>query len=143
VILVDSSVLVRLADLGDPDHEIAIGAIERLLRREVTLYVTLQNLCEAWRVMTGQKTRNGLAFPISVADTELGRLERLFALLPEDTPAVTTEWRRLIVQHRVVDIDVFDARLAATVIVHKLEAILTFDTGFARYGVNVLDPATV
>jgi predicted nucleic acid-binding protein len=143
VILVDSSVLVRLADLGDPDHEIAIGAIERLLRSEVTLYVTLQNLCEAWRVMTGQKNRNGLAFPIPVADTELGRLERLFALLPEDTPAITTEWRRLIVQHRVVDIDVFDARLAATVIVHKLEAILTFDAGFARYGVNVLDPATV
>jgi predicted nucleic acid-binding protein len=122
---------------------VAIDAIDRLLRAGEALFVTLQNLTEAWRVMTGPKTKNGLGFPVNVADAELSRLERLFTVLPEDTLAIAAEWRRLIVQHQVIDLDVFDARLAATVLVHRLKCILTFDTGFARYGVTALDPATV
>ena len=141
-VLVDSSVLVRLADPADPQHVIAVDAIDRLLRAGEALFVTLQNLTEAWRVMTGPKTKNGLGFPVPVADAELSRLEQLFAVLPEDTPAIAAEWRRLIVHHQVIDLDVFDARLAATVLVHGLKCILTFDTGFTRYGVTALDPAT-
>ena len=142
-VLVDSSVLVRLADPGDRQHVTAIDAIYRLIRAGEALFVTLQNLTEAWRAMTGPKTKNGLGFPVTVADAELSRLEQLFTLLPEDTPAIAAEWRRLIVQHQVIDLDVFDARLAATVLVHRLKYILTFDTGFTRYGVTALDPATV
>jgi len=43
----------------------------------------------------------------------------------------------------VVGLQVYDARLAAAMIVHGIDSILTFDAGFSRYGVEVRDPATL
>ena len=60
------------------------------MEREETLYVTLQNLTELWRALTGAKISNGLGYPVILADTELRRLRRLFTLLDEDTPAIET-----------------------------------------------------
>jgi hypothetical protein len=34
-------------------------------------------------------------------------------------------------------------RLVAAMQIHSIAAILTFDAGFARYGVTVLDPAVL
>ena len=42
--------------------------------------------------------------------------------------------------HRVSGKDVYDARLVAAMLVHGVRSILTFDAGFARYGVQVTDP---
>lgn len=139
-LLVDSNVLVRLSDPGDPDHGAAVAAVASLVEREETLYVTLQNLTELWRALTGAKTSNGLGYPVILADTELRRLRRLFTLLDEDTPAIETAWHGLILRHQVTGVAVFDARLAATVLAHNLDSIVTFDPGFGRYGVTVLNP---
>jgi predicted nucleic acid-binding protein len=142
-VLVDTNILLRLAETNSPQHPIAIAAVDRLVRSDESLYVTLQVLTEAWRAMTGARGTNGLGFPIAVADTELDRVERLFTLLEEDTLAITAEWRRLVSQYQITGLDVFDARLVATMTAHKIDRILTFDIdGFARYGVEVLDPAT-
>ena len=142
-VLVDSNVLLRGVDPGDPDHQVALDAVGRLLARGETVYVVLQNLCEAWRGMTGAKGQNGLGLSVATAAAEIDRFEPLFTLLPEDVPAIYAEWNRLLRQHQVVGLEVYDARLAATVIVHNIDRILTFDTGFSRYGVAVLDPASV
>ena len=142
-VLVDSNVLLRGVDPGDPDHQVALDAVGRLLAQGEIVYVALQNLCEAWRGMTGAKGQNGLGLPVVTAAAEIDRFEPLFTLLLEDVPAIYVEWKRLVRQHQVVGLDVYDARLAAAMIVHKIDHILTFDAGFARYGVTVLDPATV
>jgi predicted nucleic acid-binding protein len=48
--------------------------------------------------------------------------------------------RRLIIAHQAVGRAAFDVRLVAAMQVHSIAAILTFDAGFARYGVTVLGP---
>ena len=74
------------------------------------------------------------------------KAERLFPLLP-DLPAVYAEWRELVVNYGVSGVQVHDARLVATMLVHGLTHILTFNTSdFARYrskGIVAVDPATV
>jgi predicted nucleic acid-binding protein len=142
-ILIDTNVLLRRLESQHPQHAMAISAVARILRSGETVYVTLQVLTEVWRVMTAPTGANGFDFPISVSAAAIDDIEPLFTLLDEDVPAIYSEWKRLVVQHQVKGLAVFDARLAATVIVHKLDAIVSFDAGFARYGVNVLDPATV
>ena len=52
------------------------------------------------------------------------------------------QWRGLIVAHGVKGAKVHDARLAATILAYKLDAILTFNAGdFARFPITTLDPA--
>ena len=80
------------------------------------------------------------------ADRLLRLVERLFPLLP-DSPAVYTKWRRLVVSFGVSGIQVHDARIVATMIVHGVTHILTFNTtDFVRYGTRgivTVDPTTV
>jgi len=64
-------------------------------------------------------------------------------LLP-DAPAVYAEWKRLVVQHGVLSSKAHDARLVATMNVHGVRRILTFNTAdFARYRIAVLHPSSV
>ena len=121
-----------------------MASVSRLLGRGEELYVTLQNLTEAWHRMTVPTNANGLGFTVSVAATAIDQITRLLALLPEDTLAVTREWRQLVEHYQVSGREVFDARLAATMLVHKIDSILTFNTrDFTRYGVSVLEPKAV
>ncbi|HEY1430931.1 MAG TPA: PIN domain-containing protein [Stellaceae bacterium] len=142
--LVDTNVLLRRLEMQHPHHAAASAAVSRLLRRSEQLYVTLQNLTEAWHRMTVPTNANGLGFTVSVAATAIDQITRLLVLLPEDTPAVSREWRQLVERYQVSGRAVFDARLAATMLVHKIDSILTFNMrDFSRYGVTALDPATV
>ena len=71
-------------------------------------------------------------------------MERLFHLLP-DTPAIYTEWRRLVMQIGVSGVQVHDARIAACLRVHGVTRLLTLNTkDFARYpGFTAVDPAQI
>jgi predicted nucleic acid-binding protein len=75
------------------------------------------------------------------AQPEQARALFLFALLP-DTPAIFSEWQRLVVQHDVKGKNAHDARLVAAMAVHAVKQILTFNqSDFARYpGIKVLAP---
>ena len=77
--------------------------------------------------------RNGFGRTPFETDQLLQRLERLFPLLP-DSPDVYPEWRRLVVDYDVSGVQVHDARLVATMLVHDVKHILTFNTqDFTRY----------
>jgi predicted nucleic acid-binding protein len=48
------------------------------------------------------------------------------------------------VLHAVHGVKVHDARLVASMNVHAVRRILTFDAGdFVRYGIEVLEPASI
>jgi len=54
------------------------------------------------------------------------------------------QWRGLIVAHGVQGAKVHDARLAATVLAYKLDAILTFNADdFVRFPITTLDPTRI
>ncbi len=140
-ILVDTNLLLRRVEPGHPDHPTAIDCVARLRRAGEALCVTPQNIAEFWNVATRPITSNGLGFDVAAVEGEASRLERLFLLLPE-VPAIFEAWKALVLEHRVRGAKVFDARLVATMRVHGVERILTFNTAdFVRFGVEVLHPA--
>jgi predicted nucleic acid-binding protein len=70
--------------------------------------------------------------------------KRLFYVLTE-TDEIYAEWERLVVAHQVSGKTAYDARLVATMRVHGIKNILTFNgDDFKRYsGIQVIHPALV
>jgi len=142
-VLVDTNVLLRRMQPSHDSHSAAVDSVERLLRSGEPVHFTVQNIAEFWNVLTRPAGNNGLGFPVSVAAVEIRRIERVLALLP-DAPGIYREWKALILRHSVIGSKVHDAWLAAAMRFHGVPRILTFNAGdFARYGVEVLDPAEV
>lgn len=76
--------------------------------------------------MTRPVARNGLGLNAAEADREVRAIENGMILLP-DNEAIYREWRRVIVQHGVLGVQVHDARWAASMMVHGVTKILTFN----------------
>jgi predicted nucleic acid-binding protein len=142
-VLVDTNVLLRRTQ---PDHQhyaVAVESVAQVLSTGESVYFTLQNISEFWNVVTRPVANNGLGFAPALALAEIEKIERILVRLL-DTPAVYVEWKRLVVQHSVVGSKVHDARLVATMNIHGVPQILTFNTDdFTRYGVEVLHPISV
>src|SRR5689334_6800939 len=66
--LLDTNVLVRLANAADARHAVAAKAVLELHRRGEMLHLTAQNLIEFRNTATRPMTVNGLG--LSIADTE-------------------------------------------------------------------------
>jgi len=142
--LVDTNILLRLTRRGDSQHNVVATALARLLGQGVTLYYTHQNIAELWNAMTRPVDRNGLGLTILEAEREVRAIEEGMILLP-DSEAVYREWRRIVVQHSVSGVQVHDARLAASMVVHGVGHILTLNVGdFSRFsGLTAVHPGRV
>jgi predicted nucleic acid-binding protein len=144
--LVDTNILLRIANRNNPQHVVTRTAIRILRERNDRLYVTMQNVVEFWNVATRPIANNGFDLSIDEARQRLRVLERLFTLLTDDS-AVYQEWRRLVVAYNVRGVQVHDARLAAAMRAKNIAHILTFNTkDFARYapdGIVAVHPANV
>jgi predicted nucleic acid-binding protein len=142
--LVDTNILLRATRRADPQHEVASSSLARLANQGTLLYYTPQNIAELWNTMTRPAARNGLGLNAVEADREVRAIENGMILLP-DSEAVYREWRRIIVQHGVLGVQVHDARLAASMLVHGVTSILTFNvTDFSRFtGLTALHPSNI
>jgi predicted nucleic acid-binding protein len=147
-ILIDTSVLGRLANRADVAHRVAKNAIAELHRRGETLYLAPQNLVEFRNFATRPVKVNGLGLTAATADGLGFRFEASFSLLVE-MPDIYPAWKALVGALGVIGKQVHDARLVAVCHVHRVSHLLTFNVGhFARLagfgpGVVVLDPASV
>lgn len=143
-VLVDTNILLRLAQANHPMHATAQAAVSFLQHAGQTLQAVPQNIYEFWVVATRPVAVNGLGLSIAEALAEVTKLTALFPLFP-DTPAVYPEWLRLVGAHHVSGKTAHDARLVAAMAVHGVTHLLTFNTAdFARFpGITILDPATV
>ena len=142
--LVDTNVLLRLLQRSDPHHHAVRAALRTLLQRGEQLCFTPQNMVEFWRVCTRPTTANGFGLTVAETDRKAWVIERLLTLLP-DSPAIHTEWRRLVVAHAVSGVQVHDARLVAVMRVHGVTNLLTLDVSdFARYpGIAAVHPRDI
>ena len=146
--LIDTSVLGRLANRADVAHGVARKAVSKLRRRGDSLHVTAQNLVEFHNFATRPASANGLGLPPAAASALAATFEAAFPMLDE-TPAVYPAWRALVDGLGVVGKQVHDARLVAVCHVHGIDSVLTFNVGhFARFasfgpGVVIVDPASV
>lgn len=147
-ILVDTSILGRLANRADAAHSIAQAAVAELHRQGEVLHITAQNLIEFHNFATRPATVNGLGLSPVVAKALATAFEAAFPLLAE-TPAIYPAWRTLVDTLGVIGKQVHDARLVAVCHVHGVTQLLTFNiTHFAHLaaaspGITVIDPTNV
>lgn len=144
--LVDTNVLLRFTDRGDPQHALVRNAIRKLTRAGHNLTSSSQNRIEMWNVATRPLIHNGLGLSLPLANRSLRLVERVFPMLA-DSPAIYAEWRRLVVAFGVSGAQVHDTRLVATMIAHGISHILTLNTAdfvrFASAGIVAVHPASV
>jgi predicted nucleic acid-binding protein len=139
--LIDSNILIRWVQTGDPGYPVADGALDRLILSDADLFYTSQNLGEFWNALTRPANRNGYGLSPVEANRCAISVESRLRLLP-DGLAVHQEWRRLLVDYSVSGVQVHDARLVAAMRVHGVKRILTFNTkDFTRFaGIEAVHP---
>lgn len=142
--LLDTNVVLRLADRADAEHSQALDAVARLLLRGDEPVITAQVLIECWAVASRPRSNNGLAWDGPRIENAQIELLRDFRLL-EETGNIFPQWRSLVRDHDVRGKQVHDARLAAVVLCHGHRHILTFNpSDFVRFsGLNVVHPKDV
>jgi predicted nucleic acid-binding protein len=143
--LLDSGILLRIADRADSQHQIVRAAVVKLIARGEQLDITMQNVGEFCNVATRPVTNNGLALaPSAVVELLEREIEPICDLLP-DSASMYQELKRLISTYSVVGKQVHDARLVAMMLAGQIENILTLnDRDFRRYepeGITVVTPA--
>ena len=146
IYLADTNVLLRFSRHDDPRYQIVQDTVHKLEAEGHQLRTTSQNFAEFWNVATRPANQNGFGHTIFETEQLLLGLEKFFRLLP-DSPDVYPEWKRLVVKYDVSGVQVHDARLVASMIVHKVTHILTFNvTDFERYEpeeIVAVDPASI
>jgi predicted nucleic acid-binding protein len=143
--LVDSNVLLRLLQRNDPHHSTIRQAVRSLLARGDELCCAPQNIVELWNVSTRPASaRGGFGLTSTETDRRVRLIERVFTVL-EETRAVYAEWRRLVVSHSVMGVQVHDARIVAMMNVHGVTHLLTLNgADFTRYaGITCVAPDQV
>jgi len=142
--LVDTNVLLRALDRRHPHCRTVRRALIMLRRQGTQPCLAAQDLVEFWAVATRTVDANGLGMSCAWAAIQIARMKRFFVILAENAH-VQPEWERLVAQHGVSGKKVHDARLVATMNVHRVSRILTFNTGdFSRFpGVMAIDPSSI
>jgi predicted nucleic acid-binding protein len=141
--LVDTNILLRLADTEDSRHTLVTQAIEVLLKRGDEILIAPQCFYELWSVVTRPKNVNGLEWTLNRTRLEVDRLCDSFAVLPE-TPSVFAIWLELVTTYKVSGKQVHDARLAATAKAHEIKNLLTLNVDdFKRFDLEAIHPSEV
>ncbi|HSU69393.1 MAG TPA: PIN domain-containing protein [Tepidisphaeraceae bacterium] len=139
--LLDTNVVLRIADRGDAEHAVAFQAVATLLARGDKPVITPQVLIEFWAVASRPVLSNGLGWDSQrIADAQRELLID-FRLL-QDLKEIFAEWQALVLSHRVQGKQVHDAGLAAVVRCYGHQHIVTFNpSDFVRFsGLVVVHP---
>lgn len=146
--LLDTNILMRLANVADARLAVAAQAVLELHRRGEALNVTPQVLIEFRNVATRPTAMNGLGLSTVDAEAQAATFVAAFGLLA-DTPAIYPACEALVRTLAVVGKQVHDARLVAVCHVHAVTHLLTFNvahfTRMAQFGPGllVIEPTTV
>ena len=122
--LIDTNVLVRLANTADASHAVAAQAVLELHRRGEVLHLTAQVLIEFRNVATRPKVVNGLGLSTVGIEAQASGFEASFPLLAE-TPDVYSAWKALVEMLGVVGKQLHDARPVAICHTHGVTHLLT------------------
>jgi predicted nucleic acid-binding protein len=142
--LLDTNILLGLADLGGVERVKTDQTVLHLIERGHTCYLTAQVLIEFWSVATRPLEANGLGLDVATCDREVGRLLQLFSFLDEP-PSIFNSWHRLVIEHNVSGRRVHDIRLLALMQDQKITHLLTLNSrDFPKVpGITVVEPSEV
>lgn len=140
----DTNILLRISKRHDAWCLPVREALKALIADHTQLTIAPQNVAEFWNVCTRPKVNNGYGLSVVRTNKRLQQIERGVTLL-SDRPDVYVEWRRLLLEYKVIGAQVHDARLVAAMRVNGIRRILTLnDKDFRRYDcIEVLHPRDI
>ncbi len=143
--LVDTNVLLRAQQPRSKQFSDALLAVETLQRRGEVLGIVPQVIAEFWNVCTRPSNRNGLGLSLEVAEQKLRAIELAFTLFTGSELEIYQQWRELIITHQVKGVQVHDAKLVASMLVHGMTHVITFNgKDFQRFSnIKVVDPSSI
>ena len=143
-VLLDTNIVLRLLNQTDPEHQLVVSALERLVSRDWYPTICSQNLYEFWVVGTRPERQNGFGLEPAFAFNAVTNLRSRFDWLP-DPPDLLDRWLELVTRYSVCGRPAHDARLVALMLAHGVGHILTLNTSdFSRYTeITCLAPADV
>ena len=143
-ILLDTNILLRLADEGSPSHAEALAAVEVLEMSDRECVIVPQVLYEYWVVATRPMANNGLGMSINAVNRAVDRWTTAFRLLLDER-GVFTRWYSLVTSHEVKGKAAHDARLVAAMQRHRVMNVLTFNQpDFIRFtSIKVFTPTEI
>lgn len=143
-VLIDTNVLLRLADSSHASHQVAADAVKTLRARKHELVVVPQSIYEFWSVSTRSIEANGLGKSPAYAEMMVSKFCGVFRLLRDERTIYET-WMQLVTKHGIAGGKSFDARLAAAMLRRGATRLLTFNpSDFRRFSqIAILEPALI
>ncbi len=143
-ILIDTNVLLRVAQVTSQHHAIAKSAVLTLSQLNIALCIVPQVIYEFWVAATRPLNVNGLGMDVTAAERSVQGILQEFSLR-KDERGIFGHWQTLVLNHAVQGKAAHDARLVAAMQRHGLTDILTFNNAdFARFPtIRVFTPAEV
>ncbi len=127
MILVDTNIPLRIAQVGHPHRQAALEALQLLTLRDGEHFaIAPQSLYEMYVVCSRPLSVNGLGMTPQQAHAEITATRALFQLLPE-TSQVYSTWEGLVVKYAIGGKQAHDTRLVALMIEHRVAQLLTFN----------------
>ncbi len=142
--LLDTNVVLRLADLSSPQNALVTEAIATLLEQQHICYLSPQVLIELWVVATRPTEVNGLGWSAARTTAEISRLMDDFPLL-EESQQVFYVWLNLVSSLGILGKRAHDARIVAIMLVYEITHLLTFNTKdfISIPSINAVNPQMV
>jgi predicted nucleic acid-binding protein len=119
MILVETNIRLRIAQISHPHRQVALDALAKLtLSNQERFAIAPQSLYEMYVVCTRPANVNGFGMTAHRGAAEIVATRALFELLPE-TEHVYAAWEGLIAKYAIVGKRAHDVRLVALMIQHQ------------------------
>ena len=143
-VLIDTNILLRIAQLTSSDRPTAKSAIVSLVNADYQLCIVPQVIYEFWVVASRPVSANGLGMDPASTERSVNQILNDFDLL-KDERGIFAIWQSLVRSRNVSGKTAHDARLVAAMQRHGIDAILTFNNSdFTRFSdIQVLTPLEV
>jgi predicted nucleic acid-binding protein len=144
LVLLDTNILLRLAVPVHPMHMVARDAVIKLQAKGDRLVIVPQNIYEYWVVATRPIPNNGLGFNTKHTESTVDAFLETFSLL-RDERGIFPLWQDLVRSMVISGKLAHDCRIAAAMIRHNVNRILTFNVSdFSRFvAISPVDPSTL
>ena len=142
--LIDTNVLLRVAQADHPHHAVAVNSLVALRKKETELCLVPRLIYEYWVVATRPVAGNRLGMTVAETERAVTMLVEDFSLRLDER-GIFGRWQALVNKHEVKGKNAHDARLAAAMQRHHLTQVLTFNASdFSRFdGIDAISPADV